>query len=134
MRETGAGDQLLRLAQVQWADLVHVPVGSTDIGLGLSTTAGAHIDESQKAAIVAPAEANGSTGFDQSSLDHQRLFGNANFIHELALRAEQIAAGSRSATNQFWADREASPSTDSHTIEPQLNSGLAVLNMKRSGR
>ena len=122
----GAVDQPLVLAQIQWMGLVNVPVGATDVGLGLGTTTGAHIDKSQEATIVAPAETNGSTGFGQHGFDDQRLFGNANFIDKLALGAEQVAAGSRSATDQFSADRKASSSTNSHTIEPQLNSGLAV--------
>ena len=123
---TGAVDQPLMLAQTQWVGLVNVPVGATDFGLGLGAAASAHIDKSQEATIVAPAETNGSTGFGQHGFDDQRLFGNANFIDELALGAEQIAAGIGAIADQFWADRDTPASADRHAIEPQLNASLAT--------
>jgi hypothetical protein len=49
---------------------------------------------------------------------------NRNFIHELTFGSEQIAAGSGTATDQFWADRDAAFATDGHAIEPQINSRL----------
>ena len=122
----GAVGQLLALAQTQRIGLVNAPVGTTDVGLGLGTTAGAHIDKSQEATTVAPTETNGSTGFSQSSLDNQRLFVNGNFIDELALRAEQIVTGIGAIADQFWADRDTPASANSHAIEPQLNAGLAT--------
>jgi hypothetical protein len=77
-RGAGAVGQLLAFAQTQWAGLVNVPVGSTDFGFTLGSTAGANINQSESP-ISTPAETDGSTGLSQSGFDNQRLFENGNF-------------------------------------------------------
>ena len=107
--------------QTQWTGLINVPIGSTGFGLGFSSTAGANINQGETTPGT-PAKTDGGAGFSQSGFDKQRLFMNGNFIDELAFGSEQVATFLSTFTDQFGADRDAPASTDSHTIEPQLNS------------
>ena len=120
----GIGWSAVALAQAQWTDLVNVPVGSTGFGLTLGSTASTNINQSEGTAST-PAKTDGSTGFSQSGFENQRLFVNGNFIDELTFGSEQIATFISTSTDQFLTNRDMSASTDSHTIEPELNSSLS---------
>jgi len=102
-----------------------VPVGSTNFGLGFGSTTGASISQNERA-TSSPAKTGGSAGFGQSGFENQRLFVNGDFIDELTFGSEQIATFISTSTDQFPAKRDTSASTDSHTIEPQLNAILAT--------
>ena len=102
-----------------------MPVGSTGFGLTLGSTASTNINQSEGTTST-PAETNGSTGFSQSGFDNQRLLVNGNFIDELTFGSEQIATFVSTSTDQLWANRDAAFTADSHTVEAELDSGLAI--------
>jgi len=101
-----------------------VPVGSPDFGLGFGAAAGAHIDQGE-AAAGAPAEPNGSAGFRERGFDNQLLFGNTDFVHELAFGSEQIAPLVITCADQLGTDRDTASAADGHAIEAELNARLA---------
>lgn len=88
------------LAQMKWTGLVNVPVGSTNFGLTLGSTAGTNINQSESATGT-PTKTDGSIGLSQSGLDNQRLFVNGNFIDELTFWSEQIATFISTSTDHF---------------------------------
>ena len=97
----GAIDRVLALVQIQWTGLVNVPVGSTNVGFTLSSTASANIDQRESTSGT-PAKTDGSTGLSQGGFDSQQHpFVNGNFIDELTFWSEQIAAVSSTSTVQF---------------------------------
>ncbi|TKB32486.1 MAG: hypothetical protein E8D51_10165, partial [Nitrospira sp.] len=130
---TGVAGQLLVLAKTQWTGLVNMPVGSTGFGLGFGSTADTNINQSETTPGT-PADTNGSTGFSQGRLDNQSRFANLDFIDKLSLRSEQVAPSSGAIANQGLIDHDVAFSADSHTIEPQLDSVLAVTQHEAVGQ
>jgi hypothetical protein len=128
-----ARGSIFQAAQGQWSSVVHVPVGATNFWLGFGTATRANINKGERAAGTLT-ETNGSTGFIQNGFDNQRLFVDANFIHELTFRSEQIAAGSSPTTNQFWIDRDTSPPPTAMPLNPNWIPWWPSLSMKRSER
>jgi hypothetical protein len=125
--------QMLATAQAQWTGLVDVPVGSTGFGLGFGLAAGTHANQGERVTGT-PAKTDGSTGLGQGSFDYQGAFTNSDFIHKLTFGSEQKATLINTSTDQFWADRDAAFTADSHTIEPQLDSVLAVTQHEAVGQ
>jgi hypothetical protein len=103
--------------------LVGVPVGSTNFGLTLGSTASANINQ-RESTTGTPAKTDGGTGFRQCNLDDQSGFANTYLIDKLTFGSEQIAAGISTSTDQFWADRDTSFASNRHAVQPELNPSL----------